>query len=43
MLAHQTHPEAALDARLLVQELTEVRNDPVDVAELPVGVLFADG
>ena len=43
MLADQTHPEAALDARLLVQELTGVRNDPVDVAELPVGVLFADG
>ena len=43
MSADQTHPEAALDARSLVQELTEVRNDPVDVAELPVGVLFADG
>ena len=42
MLADQTHPEAALDARSLVQELTGVRNDPVDVAELTVGVLFAD-
>ena len=43
MLADQTHPEASLDARSLVQELTVVQNDPVDVAELPVGVLFADG
>ena len=43
MLADQTHPEAALDARSLVQELTGVQYDPVDVAQLPVGVLFADG
>ena len=42
MSADQTHPEAALDACLLVQELTGVRNDPVDVAQLPVGILFAD-
>lgn len=43
IVADVTHPDAAVDARSLVQELTGVPNDPVEVAKLPAGVLLGAG
>ena len=43
MSSSPTLPEGAIDSQTLVQELTGVRKNPVDVSEMPVGQLFRDG
>ena len=43
MQASQSLPEVTLDSQRLVQELNGVDRNPIDVSQMPVGVLFADG